>query len=471
MKQTKMICTIGPSCNSYDQIVRLIQSGMDVARINLSHGSYEEHAHVIQLIKKARETLQVQLAIMVDTKGPEIRVGEIEGGGRNLSNNLVLELVKERKTTGQIEIHPPNVIDRVKDGMPIFFDDGSLEGKIIHHTQDHIQVKMVRPGFLKSHKSVTIPQMQRSQQLMTEQDQKDLLFASHHGVEWIAASFIQSVDHILQMRSFLLDHGKSSILIMAKIECLEAVEQFKDILAHSDGIMVARGDLGVELPLEEVPSLQKMMTKACQFIPKPIVIATQMLESMTVHARPTRAEVSDVANAIYDHASAVMLSAETAVGDYPLESASMMKQIILQIEKELSQEIYTPSSCRKELLNAQASIALAAVDVAHQMKAEGIVVFTLTGASARLISSFRPRVPIIAVTISEKVYHELSLEWGVIGVKVHASASFTEALQCAFDFALARNLLKKGSSVITTAGEPFWIEGSTDRLTIESIPL
>ncbi|MGR3974006.1 MAG: pyruvate kinase [Candidatus Rhabdochlamydia sp.] len=465
MKQTKIICTLGPASCSYEQILHLIRSGMDVARINLSHSSYEEQAQTIANIKQARDDLNVPVAIMIDTKGPEIRLGQIHHEQVVIETHQCIELVKHQQTEHQIEIIPSLVIDFLQEGMTLFFDDGSLMGKVVTCREDRATVEMLGSGILKSHKSVTILNASFHPPIMTEQDKKDLIFACEQEADWIAASFIQSAEHVRQIQAFLLDQGKHDILVMAKIECLQGVDSFDAILKQCDGIMVARGDLGVQLPLEQVPSLQKMMSKKCEEVLKPVVIATQMLESMTLYLRPTRAEVSDVANAIYDHASAIMLSAETAVGKYPIQSLEMMKNIILQTEKE----VHETASDVSHPLDIPRSIASAAVMITHQIQAKAIIVFTLTGATARLISCFRPKVPIIAVTLSHTVYHQLALQRGVIPLKVKLGISFKEALQSAFDFALKSHILREGNCVVTTSGYPFWTQGSTDRLTIEYV--
>ena len=458
MTRTKIICTMGPAVASYEMMLKLLDAGMNVARINFSHGTHAEHAEVIERLKKARKERNVPLAIMADTKGPEIRLGEMGSG---------LPVKEGDKVT--LQLTPSEVLDSVKVGMKLLFDDGYIEGKVTQVKREGVEVEILNDGVLKSHKSVTLSGAHVKLPAMTPQDVKDLEFACSQDVDWIAASFIRSKEHIQEIKKLLVEKGKPDILVMAKIESAEGVKNFDAILEVADGVMVARGDLGVELPIEEVPALQKMMIWECNEASKPVVTATQMLESMIQYPRPTRAEVSDVANAIYDSSSAVMLSGETAVGKYPIETVAMMKRVIQETELDFDFRDYYDEHVSLAFSSVATSVASAAVQTAYTTEAQAIFVFTSTGVTARLISRFRPEMPVIALTPNEKTYFQLALEWGVIPLLAPPSLSLQEAISFSTQFAIDRKLVKKGDRVVITTGTPFWIEGTTNTLIVDSI--
>lgn len=467
MKRTKIICTMGPAVGSYEKVLELMDAGMNVARINFSHGTHEEHAEVIARLKKAREERKVPLAIMVDTKGPEIRLGDLKGGTLAVQAGDRVVLVPEVKGEGQVLLTPPEVFQSMKKGMKLLFDDGYIEGMVVGPVGAGFEVEILNAGVLKNHKSVTLPEAQVKLPAMTPQDVKDLKFACEQDVDWIAASFIRSAAHVQEIQQLLKSQGKPDILVMAKIESGEGIENFDAVLEVASGVMVARGDLGVELPIEEVPSLQKMMIHRCTESARPVVTATQMLESMIQNPRPTRAEVSDVANAIYDSSSAVMLSGETAVGKYPIETVAMMRRVIWETELDFDYRDFYDQTVSLEFSSVEMSVASAAVQTAYTAEAKAIFVFTSSGATARLISRFRPEMPIIALTPSEKGYHQLALEWGVYAVKGEKSSTLQEALASASRFALEHQLVKKGDLVVITTGTPLWSAGTTNTLIVE----
>ncbi|MBP7074330.1 MAG: pyruvate kinase [Rhabdochlamydiaceae bacterium] len=469
MTRTKMVCTMGPQVSSPEMILKLIDAGMNVARINFSHGTHVEHAKVIATLKKAREDRNIPLAIMVDTKGPEIRLGEISGSGLSLKAGDVIPLVRKVSSPEQILLTPPEVFESFKAGQTLLFDDGYIQGKVIKITPAGADVEILNTGLLKSHKNVTLPEAQVKLPALTDQDVKDLTFACEQGIDWVAASFIRSAEHVHEIQKLLKSAGKPDILVMAKIESAEGVENFDAILEAADGVMVARGDLGVELPIEEVPPLQKMMIRRCVEVSKPVVTATQMLESMIQNPRPTRAEVSDVANAIYDSSSAVMLSGETAVGKYPIETVAMMRRVISETELDFSYRDFYDQHVSLEFSNVAASLSSAAVQTAYTAEAKAIFVFTISGATARLISRFRPEMPIIALTPNEKTYHQLALEWGVIPLKAGSSLTLSEAIAFTSEYALERRLIKKGDLVVMTTGTPFWNKGTTNTLIVDRV--
>jgi len=462
---------MGPAVAAYDKILELIDAGMNVARINFSHGTHEEHGKVIQHLKKARDAKKVPLAIMVDTKGPEIRIGEIKNGAVAVKAKQKILLVKKEVVGDekQISLTPPEVLDDVRKGMRLLFDDGYIIAKVVEVSAKGVMLELENAGTIKSHKSVTIPNAQVKLPAMTKQDVSDITFACKNDVDLIAASFIRSVDHVKQIKKLLSSQGKSDILVIAKIENSLGVQNFDAILEAADGIMVARGDLGVELPLEKVPGLQKMMIRKCLHVAKPVATATQMLESMINNPRPTRAEVSDVANAIYDSSSSVMLSGETAVGSYPVETVKMMKRIIREAEQDFSYKDFFAHQVALGFADVSTSIAGAAVRTAYSSDAKALFAFTSSGSTARLISRFRPQMPIFAMTPNEKAYHQMAFFWGVIPVKTEEKANVSEAIKTLSSFAVKTKLLKSKDLVVIVAGSPFWIKGSTNTLIVESI--
>lgn len=462
---------MGPAVNRYETICQLIDAGMNVARINFSHGTQEEHVKIIQDLKKAREAKRVPLAIMLDTKGPEIRLGEMKGDAVSVEAKQTVLLVKEAVVGDgkKIQVHPEIVIDSIKEGMTILFDDGYIISKAVKTSKEGVLVEIQNAGVLKSHKKVNIPNARINLPAMTIQDEEDIIFGCKHDIDLIAASFIRSAEHVMEIKKLLVKQGKSEILVIAKIENSLGVQNFDAILQAADGIMVARGDLGVELPLPEVPHLQKMMIRKCVQLSKPVVTATQMLESMIKNPRPTRAEVSDVANAIYDSTSAIMLSGETAVGQYPVETVKMMKSIVEQAEKDFQYRTFFEREARTDYIDVSSSVALAAVKTAYSADAKAIFAFTSSGFTARLISRFRPEMPIVALSANIKTYHQLAFNWGLIPVDPEKSSNVQEAFATASCFALKRKIVHYGDLVVLTAGSPFGISGTTNMMIVDSI--
>ena len=471
LTRTKIICTIGPSCNTYEKILQLIDAGMNVARLNFSHGTLEDHKKVIELLKRARKEKKVPLAIMLDTKGPEIRVGKIVNEQVQLEKGGMLKLVKDEVLGDAhvVQVTPRIAIDAMQVGSKVLFDDGYINSKVVEKTKDSVTVATENGGTLKTHKGVNIPGIIVDLPAMTDQDVADITFGCEQDVDIIAASFIRSADHILEIKQLLAQKGKSDIIVIAKIENSLGVRNFDSIVEVADGIMVARGDLGVELPLKQIPKLQKMMIRKCYQAAKPVVTATQMLESMIKNPRPTRAEVSDVANAIYDSTSAVMLSGETAMGQYPIEAVQMMKSIVDEAETDFGYRNFFSQDSQPDYHDVSTSVALGTVKTAYSVSARAIFVFTSRGFTARLVSRFRAEMPIFALTPIEKVYHQLALNWGVVPVDPMPAKNVQEALQAVSRFALEKGLLNKGDLVAVTAGSPFGITGTTNMMLIEKL--
>ncbi len=469
--KTKIVCTMGPAVTSKEKILQLIDAGMNVARINFSHGTHEEHRVVFDLLKQARREKGVPLAIMLDTKGPEIRVGTIKGGQLPLKAGQKINLVAEEceGTAEKITIHPAHALDALKPGMKILFDDGYISGEVVEASSGKITIVCKNDAVLKTHKGVNIPGVNIDLPAMTEQDVDDITFGCEQEIDMIAASFIRSADHVLEIKRLLVSLGKPQIMLLAKIENRLGVENFDSIVRVADGIMVARGDLGVELPLEQVPVLQKMMIRQCNEVCKPVITATQMLESMTKNPRPTRAEVSDVANAIYDSTSAVMLSGETAVGLYPVETVEMMRRIVKETENDCDYKSFFEHEMRCNGLDVSHSVALSSVQTAYSAGAKAIFAPTNTGFTASLISRFRPAMPIIAQTSSETIYHQLAILWGVYPVPPATFKDAKESIQACTCFALSQGFLHWGDLVVLTAGSLFGVSGTTNMMTIENI--
>jgi len=469
--RTKIICTLGPAVSSYEKILQLIDAGMDVARLNFSHGTHADHLKTIQLLKKGREEKKVPLAIMLDTKGPEIRLGMVKADAFAVKAGQRLLLTKEEVLGDENHVHitPPFVIDALAVGTRVLIDDGYLLTHVVEKRKEGVVIEIENAGLIKSQKGVNIPGVDIALPAMTAQDVEDITFGCAQDVDLIAASFIRSADHILEIKNLLAKQKKSNILIIAKIENSLGVQNFDTIIQVADGVMVARGDLGVELPLKEVPRLQKMMIRKCYQLGKPAITATQMLESMIKNPRPTRAEVSDVANAIYDSTSAVMLSGETAVGQYPIQTVQMMKSIVEEAEKDFDYSDFFEHNARRDFNDISNSVALAAVKTAYSAQAKAIFCFTSSGQTARIVSRFRPKMPIVALTSHPKVYHQMALSWGVIPVDPTTAKDAQDALAITSRFALQREVISCGDLVVVTCGSPFGISGTTNMMLVESI--
>lgn len=472
MTHTKIICTIGPACNSYEMIVELCKAGMDVARLNFSHGEHEDHRIVIERLKKARAELGVPLAIMLDTKGPEIRVGVIDGESIFLQPGQIIRLCTVEdypNYPGAIPVTPGFVLKLITVGTRILFDDGYISSHVISTDNHTVTVKIDNSGTLSSRKGINIPNVDLQLPAITEKDISDIRFGCLHDVDVIAASFVRSPEHVLVIKNLLEQEKKSKIEVIAKIENSEGVNNFDSIIQVVDGIMIARGDLGVEVPLSEVPRLQKLMIRKCYLAGKPSVTATQMLESMIYNPRPTRAEVSDVANAIYDSTSAVMLSGETAIGKHPLEAVRTMKSIARAAEADFNHRIFADNFKYITFHDVPSAVTHATVKTAYSSDAKAIFAFTNGGGTARLLSRLRPEMPIIAMTSNEKCYHQLAYCWGVIPFLKNGCKTIDDAFSKISTFALAKDLVSYGDLVVVTAGSPFGISGTTNMMIVESI--
>lgn len=418
MRQTKIICTIGPSVNTKAKIIKLFKSGMNCARLNFSHGDYKSHQHNIDMIKEIRNELGVALPILLDTKGPEIRVKQFENGCVTLKTGqtFTLDTLDKKGDNKRVGITFNKLADNVKVGTKIIVDDGKIELKVTKIDGSKVITRVIHGEKISDHKSINVPNTSIKMNYLSEQDKSDLLFGIKNKVDFVAASFSRSKQDMIDLRTFLDNHGGKKIEIIAKIENREGVRNYKKILEVADGIMVARGDLGVEIPFREIPTVQKTIVSYCNEHGKLAVVATQMLESMTQAPRPTRAEVSDVANAIFDGANAVMLSGETASGKYPFAAVKTMSKI--------SESAFCSCYYRRDIFNIAVKNTLtegvckAAHRCADMIKASVITVCSNSGRTAKILSYFRPNIPIFALVADETGFNQLGLYYGVIAYKV-----------------------------------------------------
>lgn len=456
MKKTKIVCTMGPNTDSKEMMKNLIESGMDVARFNFSHGDQAEQASRIRILKEARKELKVPVAMLLDTKGPEIRTGLLRDGKKVLLKENEKFVITTEECLGDetgCSVTYSELPQDVAPGNTILIDDGLIELTVEEIKGNDIVCRIVNGGELGQRKGVNIPNVKVNLPAITEKDRQDILFGIEQGFDYIAASFVRNADAVRQIRQILKEHD-SSIDIIAKIENAEGVENIDEIIQEADGVMVARGDLGVEIPAYEVPYIQKQIIEKCNHAYKPVITATQMLDSMIRNPRPTRAEVTDVANAIYDGTDAVMLSGETAMGKYPVEAVRMMVQIAESTEKHLKFEEYRDHAVLKGKLNVSSSMGFAVVNIANNINAACIVTPTVGGRTARLISNLRPSVPIYAVTPNDWVQRKMQLYWGVVPLGGYEEDSTENIISHALYMVTRQKVVKPGDMMVFTAGDP-----------------
>ena len=419
-RKTKIVCTLGPATESDDVLREMMRSGMDVARLNFSHGTHETHGKTMARVKKLREELGLPIAIMLDTKGPEIRLGTFAKGKVSLKRGQTFVLCTE--TVAGDEKHATvtykDLPRDVKEGTVILLDDGLISLTVLSLTDQEITCRVENDGDISDHKGVNVPGAQLSMPFLSEQDKADILFGIEKDIDFVAASFTRCAADILDIRKLFSSNGGKDIGIIAKIENHQGVKNIDEILRVSDGVMVARGDLGVEIPLEEVPVLQKMLIRKAYSSGKQVITATQMLESMITNPRPTRAEATDVANAIYDGTSATMLSGETAAGQYPVEALRTMARIAFRAEADINYVKRFKERENEHTPDVTNAISHATVTSAHDLGAAAIITVTKSGRTARMISKYRPDCPIICCTMEDSVCRRLNLSWGVIPLKI-----------------------------------------------------
>ncbi|WP_430784834.1 pyruvate kinase [Virgibacillus flavescens] len=473
MRKTKIVCTIGPASESIETLEQLIKSGMNVARLNFSHGDFEEHRQRIINIRKAAENLNEVVAILLDTKGPEIRTGSFKNGEDEITegNTVIVSMNEVEGTAEKFSITYPGLINDLHEGSSILLDDGLIEliVKEINHDKQEIVTIASNSGTIKNKKGVNVPNVQVKLPGITDKDAKDIEFGIEEGVDFIAASFVRRPSDVFEIRALLEKHNATHIQIIPKIENQEGVENIDAILEVSDGIMVARGDLGVEIPAEDVPLVQKMLIHKCNVAGKPVITATQMLDSMQRNPRPTRAEASDVANAIFDGTDAIMLSGETAAGHYPVESVQTMSNIALKAETALDHKLILTNLSKTVDMTITEAISQSVTHTAMNLSVSAIITPTESGYTARMISKYRPKSPIVAVTFSDHVNRQLSLVWGVYTAKGVEANSTDEMLDIAVDEGLKTKLFERGSRVIITAGVPVGESGTTNLMKVHVI--
>jgi pyruvate kinase len=472
MRKTKIVCTLGPACGSETILTQMMVEGMNVARLNFSHGTHDEHLDRINQVKKLRSELKMPIGIMLDTKGPEIRTGDFEDGFIEVEKGQEI-LVTARDIIGNsnaIRVNYRNIALDLKEDNIILIDDGLIEltvKKVVNETDLLCEVN--NGGTIKNKKGVNVPDVALNLPSLTDQDVKDIIFGIKHDIDFIAASFMRKADDVIEIRKLLEANSAESIQIISKIENRQGVDNIDEIIKVSDGIMVARGDLGVEIPAEEVPLAQKMMIEKCNYAGKPVITATQMLDSMMRNPRPTRAEVSDVATAIFDGTDAIMLSGETAAGKYPVESVRTMAEIAVKIEGSLNyDEIFrTKFQCADNTITN--AISMATCRTALSLNASAIITATASGYTAISVSKFRPKAPVVAATHSERVMRMLSLTWGVFPVKTEKMKATDEVIEQSVQKALAENHIKNGDLVVVTAGVPVGVAGSTNLIKVHVV--
>lgn len=472
MKKTKIVCTIGPASESKQILKKLFLNGLNVCRLNFSHGTHEEHQMRIDNIKAVREELDMPIGIMLDTKGPEIRLGDFKDGVVEIKEGDEFTFTT-RNILGDKTICSVTYIGLGQDlkiGNKILVDDGLVEFEV-HEIIGDTEIKTIalNDGTLKNHKGVNIPNVKISLPAVTEKDKSDIVFAIKNKVDFIAASFVRKAQDVLEIRKILEDNNGEYIEIISKIENQEGVDNIDEILNASDGIMVARGDLGVEINTEEMPMVQKDLIKRCNIAGKSVITATQMLDSMIRNPRPTRAEVTDVANAIIDGSSCIMLSGETAAGKYPVEAVETMYRIAIRTEKSL--DYYRILNTKYELseITTTNAIGKATCNTAMDLEATAIITSTSSGYTSKAISKFRPKTPIIAATTTRRVMRRLSLVWGVYPVLSPYSDSTDDVIELSIEAAIKEQYVKEGDLVVITAGIPVGTAGSTNLIKVHTI--
>lgn len=470
MRKTKIICTIGPASESEERLRELMLAGMNVARFNFSHGTHEEQRVKLERVKKVRKELNLPVATLLDTKGPEIRLRDFEGGRVELVSGQTFTLTTEEimGTSRKAAISYKNLKNDVCVGTTILIDDGLIEMVVEEIEGEEIICRVVNGGYVSNHKGVNVPGVVLSMPYISDVDREDILFGIEMGYEFLAASFARTKEDILQVRK-ILDEHKCPMKIIAKIENMQGIQNLEEILSVSDGIMVARGDMGVEIPLEEVPVLQKKMIKLANEQGKHVITATQMLESMIKNPRPTRAEATDIANAIYDGTTAIMLSGESAAGQYPVEAVKTMAKIAESAERDIDyRKRMTLLSCPEQKCITTA-IAYATCSTAMDLEAAAIITVTLSGYTAESISRFKPGCPIIGCTTSERVYSQLNLLWGVSPLYLKREETTEELFADAVAEAQKAGYVKKGDIVVITAGVPLGIAGKTNMIRVVEV--
>ena len=464
--RTKIVCTLGPATASRETLRSLMEAGLNVARLNFSHGTHEEHARTVALVRSTADELGRPIAILGDLQGPRIRIGDLDAPRTVEDGQDIVLVAGDQAGPGQFPTTYDHLCDDVKVGDRILIDDGLIELVALDVTAPLVTARVLHGGAIKSHKGMNLPGVAVSAPSITEKDWADVAFAVEHQLEYLALSFVRRAADISELRERI----PRTMLVIAKIEKDSALENIESIVRASDAVMVARGDLGVELPFEEVPIAQKKIIALCNRLGRPVITATQMLESMITHPRPTRAEASDVANAILDGTDAVMLSAETAAGQYPRLAVEAMSRIIMEMERH--PRVVRADERRagtERAVSTEQAIAAAATSAVRSLGAPALIVFTKSGFSARIVASHRPGVPILVLTDQERTYRQLALVWGVIPCLVPHCNSYEDMMKLALDAVRQQELAREGDRVVVTAGVPFDVPGTTNLMKVETV--
>lgn len=472
MKKTKIICTLGPASDDEKTISALIDAGMNVARLNFSHGTHEEHALKIAKIKKVRDEKKVPLPIMLDTKGPEFRIKTFKDGKINLKEGDTFTFTTKDVVgdNTKVSVSFTGICEQMCPGDKILLNNGLMIFEVVKVDKPNVICKTIVGGELSNRKSMFFPDKILDMVYLSEQDKADIKFGVEQGVDFIACSFVSKAQDILDVRNWLRECGSpdGEIELIAKIESRGGVNNLDEILEVCDGVMVARGDLGVEVPFEELPSIQKTIINKCRICGKRSITATEMLESMIKQPRPTRAEISDVANAVYDGSSAIMLSGETAAGAYPVEAVTAMSKIAKQAEANTNYIAYIKES-EYHIKRLSEALSHSACTLAHDIGAKVIVVCTRTGGTARTVSRFRPMIDIIGMTTDERAYRKLALSWGVIPVMSEEFYSVDVLFHYAKRAAMATGMVEKGDKIVLTGGTPNGKSGNSNLINVETV--
>ncbi len=470
MRKTKIVCTIGPACTDEKTLREMCLAGMNVARLNFSHGTHEDHLKAINLIKKVREDLELPIAILLDTKGPEYRIGTFENGKIELSAGDLFSFTTEDIVGNQnaVSVNYKGLPSEMSEGDKILLNNGLVVFEVTGVTESTVECRVEIGGELSNRKSMSFPGKLLKQIYLSENDKKDIKFGIENGVDFIACSFVSTRQDLVDVREYIKSLGGADVDIIAKIENRSGVDNITEICKECDGIMIARGDMGVEIPFEELPTIQKFLITKCRLLGKRVITATEMLESMIYNPRPTRAEISDVANAVYDGTSAIMLSGETAAGKYPVLTVKTMSQIAETAEKDINYEKMFKNS-EFIIKNTVDAISHATCGMAIDIEAKGIVACTLSGITARMVSRFRCPVDIIGMTTDEKTFRKLALSWGVTPVMSEVFFSPDVLFYTGKKIAKEKFRLGFGDKIVITGGMTNGKTGNTDIIKIETI--
>lgn len=470
-RNAKIIATLGPATSTPEAIEKLFLAGADVFRLNFSHGSHDDHKSRIYYIRELEKKVKRPIAVLADLQGPKLRVGDFEGGRARLENGAAFRLDMDEAlgTAARAPLHHPEVFAALKPGSELLIDDGRLRLAVESCGPDFAETRVVVGGEISNHKGVNVPGVILPISPLTEKDRRDLEFAVEMGADWIALSFVQRPSDVQEARRLIGLSVGARVRVLSKLEKPSAIEHLASIIEWSDAVMVARGDLGVECPPETVPILQKRIVKACRRAGKPVVVATQMLDSMVHSPSPTRAEASDVATAVYDGADAVMLSAETASGEFPVEAVTMMDRIIQQVEHDRNYQVINDASRQDPEHTTRDAISAAARQVAHTLGAAAIVTFTSSGSTTLRAARERPEQPILSVTADIEVARQMALVWGAHSIMAKDVRSFAEMVTKAMHFAQSEGFARVGDRVVITAGVPFGHSGTTNILRVAEV--